>query len=954
MHRRHSQLINLAFTLTLGFLLTPVAWAGEIHPNVTQAALDAGPDGTVSVLIRLTDQAPIARLNQELKARRATRAERHREVIEALQAAAQRSQGPILQLLQQGKGDGRVVGFTPYWISNVIVAQVRPAFFDELEARTDIEVVELNFTPDLIRPVAEKRWMGERGEYEGEVIIQGRDFETTPGLKAINADRCWYELGITGAGRLVCGQDTGVDATHPALEARWRGYNGEHPPEECWLDVLADSIGIPYDHDAHGTHTMGTMCALGEETGDTVGVAWGAKWIACNSIGQGGSSEEFDNDILACFEWIADPDGDPGTVDDVPDVVQNSWGVRELPPEGSYYKRCEDRYWDVIDNCEAAGVVVTFSAGNEGPFGMSLRIPPDRASTPYNTFAVGAIDATNFPFPYPIAVFSSRGPSSCDETSIKPEVSAPGVDVISTVPGGDYAPNSGTSMAGPHVAGVVALMREVDPDLEVDRIKQILMDTAVDHGDPGEENVYGHGVIDAYAACLAVMNGYGNLSGMVRDAGTLDPLEGATVHVPEMERVAMTDASGAYDLKHLPAGTYDVVTSLFGYDPDTSSVQVEEDGRAVHNVSLNSQPRGTLLVTVTDGADPIAGVVAELLDAPVAKVLTDAAGDALFPDLPERSYSLATGLFGWHPQVTSVDVTEDDTTAVPLTFVPGVLEDFEIDQGWIVGAPGDSAYEGIWERADPNFVMIADELIQPADDVTLDGVNCYITHNGPENGWRFFGDVDGGHTTLLSPVFDATVSETPALTYYLWFHNQSGFPQDQQFRADISDDGGESWQNVQTLDFGDGGWEHQVIVLGVDAPAPTEQMQIRFIAEDISGTTAVVEAAVDEIRLYPDASAVGETWGPTTLTLSAPRPNPLSGGAVLKFSLPRAQEVSLSIYDASGRRVRSLFSGEKEAGVHRILWDGAGDSGRRVSSGIYFLRLSTEGKDLSKKLVVTK
>jgi bacillopeptidase F len=248
---------------------------------------------------------------------------------------------------------------------------------------------------------------------------------------------------------------------------------------------------------------MGTMTGLGAATADTIGVAWQAEWIADNAINQNVGAA-FDNDILDAFQWMTDPDGDTSTIDDVPDVVQNSWGIDH---RFSGYVDCDYRWQTVIDNCEAAGVVVTFSAGNEGPSSATHRSPANICNTPVTNFSIGAIDATHYVFPYPIADFSSRGPSDCDVTKKKPEVVAPGVTVYSSVPGGGYQQNGwdGTSMAGPHVAGVVALMRQANPDLEVDSIKQILMRTARDLGPFAEDNSYGWGVIDAYEAVLTAM-----------------------------------------------------------------------------------------------------------------------------------------------------------------------------------------------------------------------------------------------------------------------------------------------------------------------------------------------------------------------------------------------------------------------------------------------------------------
>jgi hypothetical protein len=105
-------------------------------------------------------------------------------------------------------------------------------------------------------------------------------------------------------------------------------------------------------------------------------VAPAAEWIAANPIEQT-VSPDFDADIIACFEWFTDPDGNPSTMDDVLDVVQNSWGVNS----GLGYPQCDSRWWDVIDACEAAGPVVIFAAGNEGDFPFSLRSPADRATS---------------------------------------------------------------------------------------------------------------------------------------------------------------------------------------------------------------------------------------------------------------------------------------------------------------------------------------------------------------------------------------------------------------------------------------------------------------------------------------------------------------------------------------------------------------------------------------------
>jgi hypothetical protein len=104
------------------------------------------------------------------------------------------------------------------------------------------------------------------------------------------------------------------------------------------------------------------MCGVNPATGDTVGVAFDALWIADNAINQGVGSE-FDNDVLAAFQWFADPDGNPNTVDDVPDVVQNSWGIDAR--FGGTYQDCDYRWQAVIEAQRRR--VGDLQPGNEGP-----------------------------------------------------------------------------------------------------------------------------------------------------------------------------------------------------------------------------------------------------------------------------------------------------------------------------------------------------------------------------------------------------------------------------------------------------------------------------------------------------------------------------------------------------------------------------------------------------------
>ncbi|MAE72319.1 MAG: hypothetical protein CME06_17855 [Gemmatimonadetes bacterium] len=655
----------------------PLAASAAHMPVELEDRLAAMPDdATASVIVHLTEQADIANLGPQLRKEGVGRQDRHRRVITALRDVASRTQPPLLAYLGEARAAGRVVGFTPHWISNLVVVQATKAEISRIRERPEVGLIEPNFSISLIEPV--------RSEEGSLPRING--IGVTPGLEAINADRVWKELGITGAGRLVADLDTGVDGFHPALAERWRGVLPGVDWSEAWLDLVYGGSSFPVDYYGHGTHVMGTMAGLGEATGDTVGVAFGAHWIACNAVDQG-AGPEFDNDVVVAFEWLADPDGDPGTVDDVPDVVQNSWGINEGFGSDPPYTDCDSRWWSVIDNCEAAGCVVTFSAGNEGPGPQSHRSPSDRATTPYNCYSIGAVDATNANYPYPIASFSSRGPSGCDGVSIKPEVSAPGVDVYSSVPGGGYQSGwSGTSMAGPHVAGVVALMREANPDLDVDQIKEVLMASAHDFGVAGEDNTYGAGFIDAYEAVTMVMSGVGYLVGTVEDAVSGDPIPAELTIAGTPRKKTADSVTGDYFFILPGDSTYTVEASYFGYEMAEQAIYVVPDDTTTLDFPLVSSPSGTLagMVIDTDNGLPISGALVEVLDTPLPAATSSERGVYLVPGVPVGdTYAVHGTAAGYASKSEQISVDGGGFTLLALPLRSGLSDDMESgENGW--------------------------------------------------------------------------------------------------------------------------------------------------------------------------------------------------------------------------------------------------------------------------------
>jgi len=313
--------------------------------------------------------------------------------------------------------------------------------------------------------------------------------QAEPGLSVINAPKLW-RLGITGEGTTIMSLDTGVDVEHPALNRSWRG--NRVAPSVAWFDPVYGSArprdyGI--DPPGHGTMTMGVMVGLDRAQQDTIGVAFGAEWIAA------GDSVISISTQVACLQWALDPDGNPETVDDLPDVVNCSW-TRGNPG-------CKiTGLITAMSALEAAGIAVVFSAGNDGPDAGSVRWPARMNTTETDAFAVGYVNGHDDALP--IGEMSSRGPTECsgEGDAIKPEVVAPGEFLRTTWLQGGYVTASGTSLSAPHVAGALALLKQAFPEKTGTDLKLLLLEGARDLGEEGEDNTYGYGCIDVYAAYL--------------------------------------------------------------------------------------------------------------------------------------------------------------------------------------------------------------------------------------------------------------------------------------------------------------------------------------------------------------------------------------------------------------------------------------------------------------------
>ncbi len=266
------------------------------------------------------------------------------------------------------------------------------------------------------------------------------------------------------------------------------------------------------------------------------------------------------------------------------------------------------------------------------------------------------------------------------------------------------------------------------------------------------------------------------------------------------------------------------------------------------------------------------------------------------------------------------------------------VDDAESDHGWTLGVLGDNATTGIWVRADPVGTLQNGQQAQPETDHTPDpGSLCFVTGNGTPGGAAGDSDVDGGRTTLLSPVFNLGGAVSATIEYWRWYTNNLGNnPAQDWWDVDANSDG-TSWIHLEHTQESANSWTYRTFSLGDSIPL-TSQVRIRFVAAD-DAPGSLVEAAVDDFMLTAVKTpvtdvAAGEIREANGFVSCGP--NPLRGSGTIGYRTGKNTHVRVAVYDVAGRLVRVLVDAETAAGEHAVALDGAA-----LPSGVYFIRLDT-------------
>ncbi len=960
---------RLFLIVGLVFGMCATAVTGVVHQPLRAKMINAADMEFMRVAARLHDKVDLGTIDADLKTRRATRAERHTTMVLALQQKAVATQGPLKEFLTRKKDAGLVREFESLWIENMVVFTAPAIVIQEVADRSDVEVVFLE--PEI--------------QYDEPLDVADapeRIASSEAGLRAINAHKLW-RIGVTGKGRIVMNIDTGVNGNHPALVARWRGTLPGVPAAHAWYTNTGTTFPTDTDNPGHGSHTMGTMTGLNPATNDTIGVAPDAYWIA----GTGSYS--------GAFQWAADPDGNPFTLTDVPDVVNCSWFTSgDLCGGGS-------QYWSLMDNVELVGAVVIWSAGNCGPGGssgsctggavpgdyMTVTPPKNRIDSEVNAFSVGAVDGNSTALT--IASFSSRGPSACDISVIKPEVSAPGVSVRSSYANGAFGTLSGTSMAAPHVAGSVALLRQINPNADANTIKLALLNTARDLGTPGEDNAYGMGIVDAFAAAEAISPYH--IAGTVTSTATEAPIEGAKIEILETVQVRYSDNAGAYAINPL-LDTVEVRVSAFGYYDTTVTMALQPDVTATLNVALTSFP----VVSV-------AGVISDSVTA--QGVITDIHFYAEGDPGPDPTYSTTTaangsygisGIVGTYRveiippapypdkvTVNNVIVTPSGATlSVQLVHASVLIVD---DDG---GAQYDTLYRnsmnrlGIRRRTYGNTDS-ASTLGAVLSMFTAKPVLLWFTGNDSTNaltngersaildhfstGGRAI--ITGQNIAQFSPGGDALIAGAFGLQYvgtstaaflrgfaddvignginYL----MTGGANNQNSKDILSIVGGGTGTATKTLYYS----PDTTALAGVRVLGTSSGWAATFFGFGMEGmSSARMDTLVLRSLRYFNQIVVGVEEHnngivPSQFVLEQNYPNPFNPVTMINYQLATTNDVLLRVFDLLGREVMTLVNGRQEAGRYGVEFNP-----HNLGSGVYFYRLEAGSFVSQKKMILMK
>ncbi len=492
----------IVFLLLTSCWLTQIQAQPEVTPAMQSALADKTNDAFISVNLRLSSQLDEKLLYQQSRTFN-DRDQRRAFVVNELKQFSMEHQTELLSFLKEMEAAGMVKDIRPLWIGNLVNCMAKPGVINQLMIRKDLARIDYN---------KERKVMLAQENRMNDPVLEPDKLQTRNlawNVTMINANQVWAE-GYTGEGVIVAVMDTGVNYNHNDIKDNmW-----EHPDYPNHGFNFVNNNHVTMDDGGHGTHCAGTVAGNGA-SGTVTGIAPDATIMNLKVLGGSGSGTEAG--VWAAIEFAVEYGAH---------VMSLSLGWQhQWSPDRSMWRT-------TMNNALSAGVIAAVAAGNEGGWGgqpppSEVRTPgdvpppwthPDQTQPGGNSavVSVGATDSNDN-----LASFSSKGPVTWQNISpfndyaynpgiglIRPDVSAPGVNIVSLIHSNNtgYTTMSGTSMATPAVAGVMALMISKDPNILPEDISRILEETAVPKT-TSKSNTFGSGRVDALAAVTEVVAG---------------------------------------------------------------------------------------------------------------------------------------------------------------------------------------------------------------------------------------------------------------------------------------------------------------------------------------------------------------------------------------------------------------------------------------------------------------
>lgn len=914
--------------LVLCLVLASALFGGTLVPELETILQAAAPNDLIAVVIQTVKQGDLTTLPPGFS---------YDDKIAYLQAVASEAQQDILAYL----GSVRAERIRPLWLTSRIALKTTPEVIRTLARRADIEFI----TDDFIVPLV-------------DMIPSKGDATDTPGwnILKVKADSCWA-LGYTGAGIVVSNIDTGVEASHPAFHGRWRSSNG-------WYDAV-NGQPSPYDDVDHGTHTMGTICGGDGNSSDPddIGVAPGATFIAAKAFTASGGSS---SDIDACFNWMASTGH--------PDLISNSWGGA----------RTETYFWTDVANMRALGIICIFSIGNAttppanpntsiapGSFPIVISAGATTSGDDWATFSLRGTAPNQSPWST-----TSNWPRT-DWNRVNPSIGAPGDNVRSCVPGGGYSTMSGTSMACPTVAGCVALMLQLNPNLTPDSAFNLITRNAdlPAQGAPYPNDKYGWGRLNCKKVLDAMAPGNRpnvqlTRTTIINDAngnGMLDPGETANL-VTYLRNTTGTQATSLHGVLRTSDAYVTVTDSLANYGNLAGHDSTNNLGDLFGVRASGGAPGGhvanmTLYLACSETAYTRSFTLT--IGQPVVVPGTKIWGPKHITGPPDNAgfYGIAYNptndrLYTCHFRSNRIWIYSSDSSCTPQSTIPT--------------PNNDTACTDIKYCAYDNTFWVADNKVKKVFKISATGsvlrsFNSLATDYPVGLGWDeqtrrlYQGDRRAlGVQPAYIYVSDTLGAQIARLTVPL---TANAGPRCIAVDRTNSNPNAPTLINVYTA-FNAGGTALDSV--GVyEYRSDNCAIQQRFLSIEMYNLRGVEYDPRDAslwCTIMQEGSVNNEIikyagfHQPTGLeegTMPALRdifgltcyPNPFRRAMTVHYELRQASDVQVTVHDAAGRTVASLVSGRVPAGQHDLTWSG------RAEPGVYFINLRTPGENWCRKVI---